>query len=233
MSRTQPLSADARDDDDDRDDARLGGDAARARAPSPTPTTATSASAWFHDAPAAVALHLTAFGWQQRWVLSAPTSNPSAALDSPARYSAHLLLTRHVSIPITFSELVPVDWEQEAEVQRASIKKGWTTEKAVWIAANRGFEQLILSHHLRVTPFIVVYILLSLVLLFSTAVTLLAAFGDWTVGSWLRERRKRRRGERRVGGTEALAPTASAGSRAAQRVPEEQQSLLVRVDDDI
>ncbi|KAI9351805.1 hypothetical protein DFJ73DRAFT_369736 [Zopfochytrium polystomum] len=439
-----------------------------ARSPSPTPTTGTSASSWFHDAPSAVAFHLGLFGWQQRWILSAPTvTTPAAPLDSPTRFRAHLFVTRYFSIPITFSDLVPVDWEREAEDRRAGLKKGWATEKAAWIVAGligialsitglvlfkrdfhehalrnlmtwhhcpaghgcivegptkfwvksvsvwfatmtthwvnsvpplvaeqrslsfsepmgtfgyinyelftvkdktiavnfdvpldastavifeyyggegsirfnltelaennqksveftpantesstiviqsgwsmpssknltltmsgvmrdyaknatlrdcvashqpfpmpgaptrRGeceiastripsfsrytfladplgsaYEQVNLKLELRVAPFVVVYVLLSLLLLISTAVAVLAAFGDWTVGSWMRERRKRRRrAERRSGGgnggsgAAALATTTSAGGggRAARTVPEEQQSLLVRVDDD-
>ncbi|KAI9354142.1 hypothetical protein DFJ73DRAFT_828068 [Zopfochytrium polystomum] len=342
----------------------------------PTPTTGTSASSWYHDAPSAVAFHLGLFGWQQRWILSAPTvTTPAAPLDSPTRFRAHLFVTRYFSIPITFSDLVPVDWEREAEDRRAGLKKGWATEKAAWIVAGligialsitglvlfkrdfhehalrnlmtwhhcptghgcivegptkfwvksvslwfvtmtthwvnsvpplvaeqrslsfsepmgtfgyinyelftvkdktpypmpgaptrRGeceiastripsfsrytfladpigsaYEQVNLKLELRVAPFVVVYVLLSLLLLFSTAVAVLAAFGDWTIGSWMRERRKRRRrAERRSGGGNggsgagALATTTSAGGggRAARTVLEEQQSLLVRVDDD-
>ncbi|KAI9358220.1 hypothetical protein DFJ73DRAFT_957728 [Zopfochytrium polystomum] len=439
-------------------------EAGRERSPSPTPTAGTSASSWYHDAPSAVAFYLGLFGRQQRWILSAPTTTPAAPLDSPTRFRAHLFITRYFSIPITFSELIPVDWEREAEERRANIKKGWSTEKAAWIIAglvgialsitglvlfkrdfhepairqpmtwsscptghrcivegptkfwvksvsvsyatmktywvnsapslvpekrslslshrmgwyghfnyelltikdetitvdfdipldvssaitldyfggegvmqfnlselakdnqksveftptstgtssvlirsswstpsspknftltmsgemldyaknatlnscppsNRGFpmpggpnrrfgceiasthlpsfsryvflaeptsgggyEPVNLRHELRVAPFVVVYVLLGTVLLFSAAVAVLAAFGDWTVGSWLRERRKRRRrGERRAaaaGGNVAEALATAPSGRAARRVPEEQQSLLVRVEDD-
>ncbi|KAI9330585.1 hypothetical protein DFJ73DRAFT_89126 [Zopfochytrium polystomum] len=110
-------------------------EAGRARSPSPTPTAGTSASPWYHDAPSAVAFYLGVFGWQQRWILSAPTTTPAAPLDSPTRFRAHLFITRYFSIPITFSELVPIDWEREAEERRAIIKKGWSTEKVAWIIA--------------------------------------------------------------------------------------------------
>ncbi|KAI9358238.1 hypothetical protein DFJ73DRAFT_757957 [Zopfochytrium polystomum] len=99
-----------------------------------------------------------------------------------------------------------------------------------------GFDPVNLRHELRVAPFVLVYVLLGTALLFSAAVAVLAAFGDWTVGSWLRDRRKRRRrGERRAaaaGGNVAEALATAPSGRAARRVPDEQQSLLVRVGDD-
>ncbi|KAI9325160.1 hypothetical protein DFJ73DRAFT_965966 [Zopfochytrium polystomum] len=107
------------------------GDGERGRSPSLAPS---ASSSWYsRDArPSAVALYVTVFGWQRRFVLSAPTSSPAA----PSRFSAHLFVNRFVSIPITFSELEPVDWEREAEEERNRLKKGFSEEKAAWTIAS-------------------------------------------------------------------------------------------------